>query len=209
MENIKEWLLKYKLYLIIGLVGVIILFCFLNNPKNEEVVEDINVPLEEKAIDEEVEEEEAKEKFKIDIKGEVINPGVYEVEEGMIVDDAIKLAGGLKENADTMDINLSQKLTSEMVIIISSKSDGKSVSSGGKVSVGSITSNKVNNSNGKVSLNTASLEELMTLSGIGEAKAKNIIAYRNETPFTTIEELTNVKGIGEATFEKNKDRLTL
>ena len=127
----------------------------------------------------------------------------------MIIDDAIKLAGGLKENADTMDINLSQKLTSEMVIVISSKSEEKGTSSESKVSVGSITSNKVNNSNGKVSLNTASLEELMTLSGIGEAKAKNIIAYRNETPFTSIEELTNVKGIGEATFEKNKDRLTL
>lgn len=208
MEFVKEWLLKYKLYLIIGFIGVIIVFCFLNN-KNEEVVEDISLPLEEETIKEEVPEEEVKEKFKIDIKGEVVNPGVYEVEDGMIIDDAIKLAGGLKENADTMDINLSQKLTSEMVIVISSKSSEKGTSSESKVSVGSITSNKVNNSNGKVSLNTASLEELMTLSGIGEAKAKNIIAYRTATPFTSIEELTNVKGIGEATFEKNKDRLTL
>ncbi len=207
MENVKEWLLKYKLYLVISLIGVISLFCLLNNTKEEEVIEDISIPQEETMIKDE-DMEEMKEKFKIDIKGEVVNPGVYEVEEGMIIDDAIKLAGGLKEDADTMDINLSQKLVSEMVIIISAKNDNKQ-SSESKVGVGSITSKNENTSNGKVSLNRGTLEELMTLTGIGEAKAKSIIEYRNATPFTSIEEITNVKGIGVSTFEKNKDRLTL
>ncbi len=204
MENVKELLGKYKLYLVMGGVILIILCWFLGTNKEE----DIEIESEEIITKEPLEEKEEVLKFKIDIKGEVMNPGVYEVEEGMIVNDAIDLAGGLKEDADTTDINLSQKLVSEMVIVISTK-DKRESTFESKVSVGSITSNKVSDSKGKVSLNKGTLEELMTLTGIGEAKAKNIIEYRSVTPFTSIEEITKVKGIGEATFEKNKERLTI
>ena len=194
---------KYWMYILVLLIILIGLIFWALKPKNEEVIEEYDEPV----IREEQEEEKKVETFKIDIKGEVIKPGVYEVNSEMIVDDAIKLAGGLTDKADTSDINLSQVLVKEMVIIINSKETVKK-ETGSKVTVGAITSNQ-NSSTGKVSLNNASLAELMTLSGIGEAKAKLIIAYRETKPFTTIEEITNVKGIGEATFEKNKDRLTL
>lgn len=194
---------KYWMYIVVLLIIIIGLIFWALKPQNEEVLEEYEEPV----IREEQEEEKKVETFKIDIKGEVINPGVYEVNSEMIVDDAIKLAGGLTDKADTSDINLSQVLVKEMVIIINSKETVKK-ETGSKVTVGAITSNQ-NPSTGKVSLNKASLAELMTLSGIGEAKAKLIIAYRETKPFTTIEEITNVKGIGEATFEKNKDRLTL
>ena len=185
-----EIIKKYKILIILGMVIIIGIIC-LNIPKKDE---DIEFATEEETLEikkeEEIPEEEVKKvTFKIDIKGEVTNPGVYEVEEDMIVLDAINLAGGLTTKADTSNINLSEKLVSEMVIVINSKEEV--------------------NQNQKVSLNHGTLEELMTLSGIGEAKAQKIISYRNQTPFKSIEEITNVSGIGASTFEKNKDRLTL
>ncbi len=63
--------------------------------------------------------------------------------------------------------------------------------------------------NEKISLNSASLEQLMTLNGIGQSKAEAIIEYRKNASFQSIDEIMNVKGIGEKIFEKNKDRLAL
>lgn len=205
-----EIIKKYKILIILGIVIIIGIIC-LSMPKKDE---DVDFTTEEETLEikkeEEIPEEEVKKvTFKIDIKGEVINPGVYEVDEDMIVLDAINLAGGLTTKADTSNINLSEKLVSEMVIVINSKEEVKESTKGSSVSVGSITSKKEVNQNQKVSLNHGTLEELMTLSGIGEAKAQKIISYRNQTPFKSIEEITNVSGIGESTFEKNKDRLTL
>ncbi len=201
---------KYKILIILGIVIIIGIIC-LSMPKKDE---DIEFATEEDTLEikkeEEIPEEEVKKvSFKIDIKGEVVTPGVYEVDDGMIVLDAINLAGGLTPKADTSNINLSEKLVSEMVIVINSKEEVKESTKGSSVSVGSITSKKEVNQNQKVSLNHGTLEELMTLSGIGEAKAQKIISYRNQTPFKSIEEITNVSGIGASTFEKNKDRLTL
>lgn len=205
-----EIIKKYKILIILGIVIIIGIIC-LSMPKKDE---DVDFTTEEETLEikkeEEIPEEEVKKvTFKIDIKGEVINPGVYEVDEDMIVLDAINLAGGLTTKADTSNINLSEKLVSEMVIVINSKEEVKESTKGSSVSVGSITSKKEVNQNQKVSLNHGTLEELMTLSGIGEAKAQKIISYRNQTPFKSIEEITNVSGIGASTFEKNKDRLTL
>lgn len=61
----------------------------------------------------------------------------------------------------------------------------------------------------KVNINTATIDELMTLSGIGESKAKSIIKYREETPFKTIEELKNVQGIGDNLFAQIKENITV
>ena len=155
-------------------------------------------------------------KMYVDIKGSVNNPGVYEFKENDRVIDAINYAGGLNKYANTSNINLSQKLSSEMVIYVFSN---KEIEGGSKASscsticgVNVIEVNNCvdeNNSSDKVNINNATLEELMTLTGIGESKAKNIIAYREKEKFKTIEDIKNISGIGDTLFEKIKDRIVV
>ncbi len=155
-------------------------------------------------------------KMYVDIKGSVNNPGVYEFKENDRVIDAINYAGGLSKYANTSNINLSQKLSSEMVIYVFSNKeieDGSKASSCSTIcGVNVIEVNNCvdeNNSSDKVNINNATLEELMTLTGIGESKAKNIIAYREKEKFKTIEDIKNISGIGDALFEKIKDRIVV
>ena len=181
--------------------------------------------------------------FYVDVKGEVKNPGVYLVTEGDIVNDLIKKAGGLNKNAITKNINLSKKLSSEMIIYVYNKNEISSADSSKtsecvcnevdctsciekKCSVivsdyikeeptenntsTTETENTNSNTSTKVSINKATLEELMTLTGIGETKAKAIIEYREKNNgFTSVEDLLNVSGIGESTFAKIKENITL
>lgn len=164
-------------------------------------------------------EEHLDDKIKVEIKGAVNNPGVYELETGKRVEDVIKLSGGLKKDADVSNTNLSKNLVDEMVIIIYTKDEINSMTTGNTmikyidkecicpvIENNSCISDVVTNFevieevSDKISLNKATLEELMTLKGIGESKAKSIIEYREKTPFKSIEELLNVKGIGKAMF---------
>ena len=142
-------------------------------------------------------------KIIVDIKGEVNSPSTYEVSSDDRVFDVIKFAGGLTENADVTGINLSEKVFDEMVIIIPSKNISVDNSSD------EVIKNQVKKDS-KISINTASIEELMTLDGIGKAKAKNIVDYRNKNgKFKSIEEIKNVSGIGETLFEKIKNTIKI
>ena len=173
-------------------------------------------------------EEPLDDKIKVEIKGAVNNPGVYELETGKRVEDVIKLSGGLKKDADVSNTNLSKNLVDEMVIIIYTKDEINSMTTGNTtikyidkecicpvIENNSCISDVVTNfeiieeASNKISLNKATLEELMTLKGIGESKAKSIIEYREKTPFKNIEELLNVKGIGKAMFEKIKVHISI
>ena len=184
-------------------------------------------------LEESIKEEPTK--IKVDIKGYVKKPGVYELTDGSIINDVITLAGGLKANASTDNLNLSKKLTDEMVIIVYSQSevskmtkpvsttsctcptenitdctkDKASVVEKSDAKTESNLSSSDANSNKKLNLNQATLAELMTVSGIGEAKAKSIIAYREEKAFTSIDELKNISGIGDKLFEQIKDYFTI
>lgn len=173
-------------------------------------------------------EEPLDDKIKVEIKGAVNNPGVYELETGKRVEDVIKLSGGLKKDADVSNTNLSKNLVDKMVIIIYTKDEINSMTTGNTtikyidkecicpvIENNSCISDVVTNFevieevSDKISLNKATLEELMTLKGIGESKAKSIIEYREKTPFKSIEELLNVKGIGKAMFEKIKANISI
>ena len=165
--------------------------------------------------------------YLVDIKGEVNNPGTYSMKKGSRVIDVIHLAGELKSDADTSVLNLSKKVTDEMVIIVYSYDEVKNftkvkeeekqeqekcISNNGIKNDACISTIIEDNStsNTKVSINNATLEELMTLPGIGEAKAKEIINYREEKgEFTDINQLKEVKGIGDTLFESIKDNITL
>ena len=167
-------------------------------------------------------------KFKVDIKGYVKKPGVYEVTDDMNVNDLINLAGGLKKNATTKNINLSKKLFDQMVVVISNKTtfnktnnqiintlDNVSSIKNDAVIENNLIEGEVkeeeNNisSNNLININTASIDELLTLSGIGKSKADAIIEYRKENKFNKIEDIMNVSGIGESMFEKIKDSITV
>lgn len=128
------------------------------------------------------------------ICGQVKNPGVYTLAEGSRVEDAIIAAGGVSEDADLSQVNLARCVKEEEQIIIYSK---------GEVAADSPTDDKVH-------LNYATKEQLMTLTGIGESKAMEIIAYRKEHGgFQTKEELMNISGIKEGTYNKIKDEIVL
>ena len=151
-------------------------------------------------------------KIVIDIKGEINSPGTYEFDNGGRINDAIIKAGGLTNKADTSYINLSEKLTDEMLIIIPSVEETIDLESNKeKINNTIVKDNKetikeATIKDNKISINTASLSELMNIKGIGEIKAKSIIEYREKNGlFKSIEDITKVKGIGSSTFEKIKD----
>lgn len=155
---------------------------------------------EDEILDTSKEEYEDDEYYYVDIKGCIKNPGVYKLVKGSRVKDVIELAGGLTSDSDTSNINLAKIIEDEMVININSANDN----SGNNYGMNS------NNLSGLININTASLEQLMSLSGIGESKAKSIISYREENGnFKAIEDITKVSGIGQALYEKIKDYITV
>ncbi len=200
--------MKILVFIIIGLA---ILSCILIKNNNEVDEEIVTI---EKDIEEKI--EEPPKVLYVDIKGEVVNPGCYEVQEGLRVKDVIELAGGILEDASTDNINLSTKVYDEMVIVIGKKEEVKIVQNSNDISINENKSSINNNSNitrstnRKISINNASIEELCTLNGIKEARAQKIIDYRNNNgPFKNIEDIKNVSGIGDSIFEKIKDDITL
>jgi competence protein ComEA len=153
--------------------------------------------------------------FYVDIKGSVNKPGVYKVDDQMIVNDLIKLAGGLTKNAYTKNINLATKLKEGMVVYVYSKNELTNTTSTTTIlndayySYETTTTSSEVKVSGKVNINTATKEELMTVSGIGESKAIAIIDYRKNNKFNSIEDIMNVSGIGESLFAKIKEYITV
>jgi competence protein ComEA len=131
--------------------------------------------------------------FMVDVKGAVVNPGVYSVKEGDRVIDVIELAGGLQENANKNAINLAQLIHDEMVLYI------PKIGEAAQEVVASVQQHKMN-------INNATVAQLIELKGIGEAKAKAIVSYREKNgKFNTVDDLLKVSGIGEKTLEKFRD----
>ena len=221
--------------LIIVIISIFIVKKYLNKNKYNdiEIVDNI-IDDEITKTDKKTNEENTEEtiEYNIDIKGAVNNPGVYKVESNLTVNDVINIAGGLKENADTSVINLAKKITDEMVIIIYTKEEVKNsniVDTVIKVVEKECVCPNIENdgclnteikdeisikddnkeTNGLININTATIEELKTINGIGESKAKSIIEYRsNVGKFKSIEDLKNVDGIGDTLYEAIKIYIT-
>ncbi|MYL71988.1 ComEA family DNA-binding protein [Halobacillus litoralis] len=182
--------------MVLAVIGVL----YFSNPSNDGKTERTEV--EEVTIQGEEEKKTPSATMKVDVKGEVNTPGVYTMKEGTRVDDVIKEAGGMTENADMTSVNLAQRIQDEMVIFVTSITTAQSTSN---------ESGEGNTPSGdKLSINRASASEMETLNGIGPSKAASIIKYREENgPFASVEDLVNVPGIGEKTLEGLKEWITV
>ena len=126
--------------------------------------------------------------------GAVKKPGVYALDANLRVADAVDAAGGMRKDADTEYVNLAQRLSDGIKIRIPTKEETMSEGADTK----------------QVNINTADEAALCTLTGIGSAKAREIIEYREKNgPFSCIEDIMKVPGIKEAGFEKIKEQITI
>ena len=137
----------------------------------------------------------------VDVKGAVKNPGVYQMKVGDRVKDALEAAGGLTEEADSQKVNLAKRLEDQMAIVVPKVGEEAEEIPAG-------TTSKEEAKEGKVNINTATVEELKTLKGVGEKKAEAIIEYRKKNgSFQTKEDLMKVRGIGKKLFESFQERI--
>jgi competence protein ComEA len=148
--------------------------------------------------------------------GAVEQPGVYGIYEGMRIFEVVALAGGMTEDADTVWINQAQQVTDGQQIQIYTKEETAQMRSSGMTggsdngNTGQTGDTSEGSADGKVNINTADREELMTLPGIGVAKADAIIQYREEHgSFASIEDICLISGIKEAVFSNIRDRITV
>ena len=211
--QVKRWLMEYKkvLSIIGGVLAVIVIILvgrgMMASPTKEKVmvtnavnttrVEEITTMTPQNCY--------------VDIKGEVLRPGVYEFSCESRMQEVIKKAGGFTEEADETKINLAQKISDQMQIIVPnlhSKQEG-GVTEGNSEKGNSSNSTPSNSKQGTVNINTATLEELQTIKGIGKKKAEAILQYRKEHgAFRTKEDLLQVKGIGKKALEAIESQVT-
>lgn len=190
ITSVLEFVSKYKSYIII--VIILITSCIsliLENNKNTNSfsINDNELVKKEGLI-------------AIYITGEVNNPGVYYIEEGMRLNDIVELCGGFKDTADLSEINLAEKLNdSDKIFIPKIVSDNYE----------EINLEENNDDSEKVNINTANKTQLKELDGIGDTLADNIIKYRNNSKFKSIEDILNVDGIGQAKYEKIKEYICI
>ena len=199
-EKWESWSLTVKGAVIGGvlllLVGIGGLFS-----KKEEAVEELAV-VETTMLAEKTEVSTTQEAvIFVDIKGAVKNPGVYQMKSGDRVKDALEAAGGLTGEADSQKVNLAQRVEDQMVIVVPKVGEEATEMPAG-------LTGKEASKEGKVNINTATVEELKTLKGVGEKKAEAIIEYRKKNgSFKTKEDLMKVRGIGKKLFESFQERI--
>ncbi|QIK50984.1 hypothetical protein G7058_02300 [Jeotgalibaca porci] len=206
MEKITKW--RIPLLIGLGIVqGLIIIGLVFSNQKSAQTENTdewfLEMQSESESIFQEPEEQEPV-FWVVDVKGAVTNPGIYEVAKNMRVQNAIDLAGGLLQNAETRHINFAQHVTDQMLLYIPVV--GEEI-----VDIPYTQPNSpVEEGTSKININTATDLELQALPGIGEKKALQIINYRTENgSFSTIEELMEVSGIGQKTFDTLKESITV
>lgn len=146
----------------------------------------------------------------VEIKGEVKNPNVYTLKEGSRVNELIEMAGGLTELANVDAINRASELADGQCIVVANINSEVVIDEASLNSTVQVSETSSSEKSDIVNINTGTMEDLMTLNGIGEAKATAIIDYRETNgPFNSIDDITNVSGIGDKTLEKIRDNLSI
>lgn len=153
----------------------------------------------------------------VHVCGEVKDPGVYGLAEGSRVYQAVEAAGGLTDEASEKSLNMALPLEDGLQVYVPDQEEAKKLGAGTEAGAGfhsrGLSSGAAAPSPSekhRVNINTATREELMTLTGIGESRAEAILAYRREAGlFQTIEDIMKVSGIKEAAFQKIKEDITV
>lgn len=206
MEAFKDFLSGKGSYIVFIILTMVMLAIFFLSNLNEDDEEELFLPLQEE-VEMTIAEEnnELQMNIIVDIKGEVSLAGVYEVEEGDRVHDAINKAGGFTTEANQSAINLAERCYDEMVIYVPSINEEDT----NQIIIGS-AGGSVNAKQEGILINQADATELTVLPGIGPAKAEAIVTFREENgPFKSAEDITKVPGIGEKTVDSFRDRIII
>lgn len=215
-----------KVSIAIGLIGLVCLVCYflsynskstgisLSDDSEERLVETSDIEesdsIQEASLNlgnpEETSTSVEQESIAVHVCGQVKNPGVYTLAQGARVSDAIDAAGGLTKEAAGDFINQAQKLEDEQQVYVPSQEEANE----SPKEIQQEMNNESHSENkGLVNINQSTREELMTLPGIGEAKADMIITYREEHgKFASIEDIKNISGIKDGVFNKICDLIT-
>ncbi|MGE7605462.1 helix-hairpin-helix domain-containing protein [Peribacillus frigoritolerans] len=208
-----EGILKRKMTMITVAAAFVAagIYFFSQQEEDPADTEDIfSVTAKEAEMEQSVNEVAEPEIIKVDVKGAVKSPGIFTAQAGDRVIDLISAAGSFTEKADTDKVNFAQIIEDQMVIYVPEV--GEEVNgnleniqvgtSGDAVTKGT--------SGGLVNLNTATQEDLQTLTGIGPSKANAILEYRETVgKFKEVDELKQVTGIGDKTFERLRDSISV
>ncbi|WP_020062225.1 helix-hairpin-helix domain-containing protein [Bacillus sp. 123MFChir2] len=188
----RKWLV---LFAAIGVVSILFIWQTKGEQGKSAVKVEANAKIEERKEKTKVTESKFSSKtIIVDTKGAVHREGVYELQNGARVKDAVEKAGGFLPEADVTKVNLAQLVQDQMMIYVPKK--GEAAVNGPPVS------------EGKIQINTATKDQIEKISGIGPRKAENIIKYREQHgPFQKVEDLLEIDGIGEKSLEKMKDEI--
>ena len=204
MGDIDKFLFKFRYPLIIGLTGIIFLGAGVLFFKNGNGVFSTKTKVE--VLNSSTESQNNISEIIIEVSGQVEKPGVYKLEFGSRVEDALILSGGFSSSADRVwaekSLNRAAKLIDGQKIYIPKIGENLSDITGGKTSSSGVGGVAVG---GQVNINTASLNQLISLPGIGQERGQSIIEHR---PYSNIEELLSKGVLTTGVYEKIKDKIS-
>ena len=219
IEDLIEKAKQYKIALGIGLLGAIVAGFILLQGRDqggtdvqqltEQTSSSSSYMNEKSDKSNEISQAETEDRLvTVDVKGAVKKPGVYQLQSNSRVHDALEKAGGLTDEADLKSVNQAQKLSDEAVVYVAKV--GENAVDVTTSAPASATSGTGQTKSALVNLNTATEADFQTISGIGQKRAQDIIAYREANGrFKSVDELKNVSGIGAKTLEKLKEYVTV
>lgn len=204
----KSNIIKIIIAVVIGILAVIYYFMTKETTTYENILSS-NVVVTNEITNQTADKTQKVSTIKVYVAGEVNTPGVIELEEGARVEDAIEGAGGITSEANLINVNLAYEVSDGEKIYIPNISEEIEEESSEVVSDGS-SSTTSSSSNSKININKATVAELTSIPGIGEATAEKIISYREENgKFQSIEDIKNVSGIGDSKYENMKDYISV
>lgn len=205
MEKLKEFGMLYWRQIIIGLVLALVAGCFYYSKRGHYWDSQKSLGSTQQmasSVSQNHSESQARRQICIDVKGAVNRPGIYHLQRGSRVEEAIVAAGGSKSDADLNQVNLAKELMDQQIV--------KVPKLGEQLIPGPTSGLASEESKDKVNLNTATKDDLTKIDGVGDKKAEKIIEYRSQHGgFKSPEDLKNINGFGEKTVAKLKDQLSV